>query len=70
MSEIQDRVEDYLAMGVGAVWVIDPMRRRAFSAEQDGSLRTEADRLVVGGTEIAIAVGEIFAELDDLQQNG
>jgi Uma2 family endonuclease len=29
MSEIQERVEDYLAMGVPAVWVIDPHRHLA-----------------------------------------
>jgi len=35
MSEIQERVEDYLAMGVRAVWVVDPRRRRGLSSRQD-----------------------------------
>jgi Uma2 family endonuclease len=29
IAEMQDRVDDYLAMGVSAVWVIDPKKRRA-----------------------------------------
>lgn len=70
MSEIQERVDDYQTMGVGAVWVIDPLRRRAFSAKPDGSLLAEAERLIVADTEIAIPVADIFAELDDLERNG
>ena len=30
----------------------------------------EAERLVVEGTAIVIPVADIFAELDDLEQNG
>lgn len=70
MREIQDRVVDYLTMGVEAVWVIDPLRRRAFSATRDGSLQFEGERLEVSGTQIVIPVVEIFAELDDLDEIG
>ena len=70
MSEIQERVEDYQMMGVSTVWVVDPLRRRAFSSRADGSLMAETERLVVEGTEIVIRVSDIFAELDDLEQVG
>lgn len=70
MSEIQERVEDYLAMGVGTVWVIDPLRRRAFSAKKDGSLMAEIETLSVAGTDIVVPVAEIWSELDDLERNG
>ena len=49
MSRVQDRVEDYLAMGVPYVWVLDPATKRAWSVtpaegwreEKSGVLRTE-----------------------------
>lgn len=67
MSEIQERVEDYLAMGVPAVWVIDPRRRRAYIATEIGSLMLVPDVLTVPSTAIAIPVREVFAELDELE---
>ncbi len=49
MSEMQERVDDYLAFGVRYVWVVDPRRRRATAYDasgirevaEDGVLRTE-----------------------------
>jgi Uma2 family endonuclease len=67
MSEIQERVEDYLAMGVQAVWVIDPRRRRAYEALRSGALQPALTELAVADTAIRIPVADIFAELDDLE---
>ena len=39
-------------------------------AAANGSLLLEMGTLVVEGTEIALAVQAIFAELDDLERNG
>lgn len=70
MSDMHERVDDYLAMGVGAVWVIDPRRRKAYFSTSEGALVPEGEALIVNGTEISVAVEAIFAELDDLEQNG
>ena len=70
MSEIQERVDDYLLMGVATVWVIDPRRRKAFLSTIEGSVQMVRDVLRVDGTEITVPVAEIFAELDDLEENG
>jgi Uma2 family endonuclease len=67
MSEIQERVEDYLSMGVPAVWVVDPRRRRAYEAIPSGALQPAPTELAVAGTEIRIPVLDIFAELDELE---
>ena len=64
MSEMQERVDDYLHMGVGTVWVIDPMRRKAFIADAEGQFRSGADTLHISGTAVELGVTEIFAELD------
>lgn len=39
MSRIEIRINDYLAMGVGAVWVLDPETRQAFVANAAQGLR-------------------------------
>lgn len=70
MSEIQERVEDYHAMGVAAVWVIDPRRRRAYLSQSNNSLsssRQVTGSLTVPGTPIAVPIEDIFAELDELE---
>jgi Uma2 family endonuclease len=67
MSEIQERVEDYLTMGVSAVWVVDPRRRRAYAVLPGGGLEPAPTELTVAGTEILIPVPDIFAELDEME---
>ena len=67
MSEIQERVEDYLAMGVPAVWVIDPRRRRAYEVLPGGTLQPALIELAVAETAIRVPVADIFAELDEMQ---
>jgi Uma2 family endonuclease len=70
MSEIQERVEDYLAMGVQAVWVVDPRRRRAYEAIPSGALQPVPTELTIAGAEIRIPVSDIFAELDGMDAQG
>jgi Uma2 family endonuclease len=67
MSDIQERVEDYLAMGVPAVWVVDPRRRRAYEAFPSGALQPAPTELTIPGTEIRVPIPDIFAELDELE---
>jgi Uma2 family endonuclease len=66
MSDIQERVEDYLAMGVPTVWVVDPSRRRAYTAIPSGILQPAPTELTVSETEIRVPIADIFAELDEL----
>jgi Uma2 family endonuclease len=46
-SELQGKVEEYLAAGVASVWVIDPVSRTAFVHRRDGTVSRlrEADEL-------------------------
>ena len=67
MSDIQERVEDYLAMGIPAVWVVDPRRRRAYATIPSGALEPAPTELAVSGTEIRVSVADIFAELDEVE---
>jgi Uma2 family endonuclease len=63
MTETQERIDDYLGMGVRAVWVIDPWRKKAFQAAADGSLLVEPGMLRVEGSPIELPVAEVFEEL-------
>ncbi len=63
MTDMQERVDDYLRMGVGTVWLIDPRRRKAFVADARGVMQPAGDELVVSGTSIVVSVAALFAEL-------
>lgn len=65
MSEMVEKIEEYLAMGVTAVWVVDPRRRTALFADVQGTRPT--DTLTVPGTDIRLAVRDAFVELDKLE---
>ena len=61
MTRVEERINDYLAMGVPYVWVLDPQTKRAFFATS-----TEGLREVTGGvlrTEdpaLEVPLAEIF----------
>ncbi len=65
MSDMYDKIDDYLQMGVHAIWVINPRRRRAFIVDRGALL--PVDVLSVPGTAIRIVVAEIFIGLDALK---
>ena len=60
MSRVYERIDDYVAMGVPHVWLIDPRTRRAFIATgteglreiKNGVLRTENPALEVPLSEL------------------
>ena len=66
MSEMQEKIDDYLAMGVQAVWVVNPRLRRVYIAQAGGGLMPVED-LTVPGTEIRVSSAEVFAELNALE---
>ena len=62
MSEMDERVNDYLNMGVACVWILDPRRRKAFV--RTGTTATEVTGTIrVPGTPIEIPLDDIFADL-------
>lgn len=67
LSEMQDRVDDYVRMGVEHVWVLDPSNRHAYIASGRGFIEPHEATLSVPGTAIAITLADVFAEFDELQ---
>lgn len=63
MSEMQDRISDYLTFGVRYVWLIDPLKRRAWIYTADGSREAKDGIVRTENPEIALPLAEIFADL-------
>ncbi len=60
-SDTQQRAQDYLTMGVPAIWIIDPQTRTARVCA--GRTWTQATRLDVAGTPIYVEVENLFLRL-------
>lgn len=54
---------DYLRMGVEHIWLLDPMRRVAYTFDAQG-LHEQEGELAIAGTDIRLDVEALFARLD------
>lgn len=61
-GRMEAKIDDYLAMGVAHVWVIDPRGRNAWTYTQQGKRET-AIILTTGKPHIRLPLNELFAEL-------
>ena len=59
-KSVTERLDDYLAMGVPNVWVIEPHTRRGYVYNADGFLETRDGVLRVANSEIAVPLASIF----------
>ena len=66
LSSMQDRFDDYFQMGVPHVWLLDPYRRRGYTATKTSLEEAASGELTVPGTPIRLALPEVFAELDGM----
>jgi Uma2 family endonuclease len=57
-------VADYFAMGVPNIWLIDPIRRVAYTFGANGLKLADPASMTVSGTPIRIDVAEAFVQLD------
>jgi len=60
-SDTQERAQDYRAMGVETVWIVDPKTRTGRMCR--GAEWIEASRLEVSGTPFYVNLPDIFSEL-------
>jgi Uma2 family endonuclease len=63
MSDMQERIDDYLKFGVSYVWVIDPRAHRAWVYTKDGSHEAKDGMLRTEDPEIELPLPEIFQAL-------
>jgi Uma2 family endonuclease len=62
MSRMQTRIDDFLAMGVENIWIIDPGQRTAWTADASGLHVPENQVLSVAGTPIRLSLSELLRE--------
>jgi len=65
LTEMQERIDDYAAMGVKDSWVIDPWKRVGYFASPRGFIQPEDGVLRIAETPIAVSLADIFAQLDE-----
>jgi Uma2 family endonuclease len=64
VSRHQQRLDDYRAMGVTNIWVIDPMRRKAFDCSH-GDWQT-VDKLLISNPPVEVPLDSPWKKLDEL----
>jgi Uma2 family endonuclease len=60
MADIMERVEEYLAMGVPNVWVIEPLRRRGYHFTAEGMHEAKGGVHRTTDPDLAVPLGSIF----------
>ena len=66
LARTRKRAEDFLKMGVPAVWIFNPATRTAFVLDGSGMTEQRTGTLCVGGTPVCIDIQAIFSALDIL----
>ena len=64
LSGLQEKIDEYLEFEIEHIWIFDPIRRLAWTADRSGLHLVNEDVLAVPGTLIRVVVGEVFATLD------
>jgi Uma2 family endonuclease len=64
VSRYQQRLDDYRAMGVANIWVIDPMRRKAYDCSQIDWQAVE--KFAIANSRVEIPLDPLWKKLDAL----
>ncbi len=64
LRSMQERVDDYQSFGVPNIWILDPLKRRAYVCAGRGFEEPAEGILEVACSPIRISLDELFAELD------
>jgi Uma2 family endonuclease len=64
VSQMQERIDDYLRFGLRYVWVIDPRTRRTRAYTSEGAVEAKDGILRTGNPSIELPLPEIFQALE------
>lgn len=64
LRSMQDRIDDYRAFGVPNIWVLDPVKRRAYICTHGDFREPEGEVLEVPSSSVRISLRELFSDLD------
>ncbi|MEX2264429.1 MAG: Uma2 family endonuclease [Bryobacteraceae bacterium] len=60
MSEMQERIDDYLSFGVPSVWLLDPGKRRGWICTPGEMLEATGGTLRAAGSDIVVPMAGLF----------
>ena len=64
-GRMEDKINEYLSMGIENVWVVDPKTQVGFSCTSGGPQGwAKAEVLTVKNSPITLGLRELFADLD------
>jgi Uma2 family endonuclease len=58
--KLQDRLDDYLAMGVLNIWVLEPASRRGWSIKREGHFEALDGILRTSDGRVVLPIGDLF----------
>jgi Uma2 family endonuclease len=58
--KLQDRPDDYLAMGVPNIWVLEPASRRGWSIKREGHFEALDGILSTGDGRVVLGIADLF----------
>jgi Uma2 family endonuclease len=64
LGSLQERVNDYVDMGVPHIWIVDPWSRTAYYASRRGFELSQNNILRIEGSPIEVHLDKVFAKLD------
>jgi len=64
MSRLDERVDDFLAIGVKYIWLVAPRRKKAWIYTSEGR-REATNFLTTSSPDLALPLEEIFTALDE-----
>jgi Uma2 family endonuclease len=64
-SQLRERLDEYLQMGVEHVWCFEPEAREVRRYTAEGFVKVTEPEMTIAGTAICIRVAEVFAILDE-----
>jgi Uma2 family endonuclease len=64
LGKVREWLQDFVAMGVHDIWVIDPEARRAYVCVAGEFSESDEDTLRIAGTEIHVRLADLWAELE------
>jgi len=64
LRSLEDKGDDYIELGVGNIWILDPVKRRAYVCTKGSFKEPEEGILAAPGSPIQISLKDLFADLD------
>jgi Uma2 family endonuclease len=67
MNDVLRKIGEYIRFGVGAIWIVDPVERKLFTADGSGlhEVNDRVGRFSCAGVGLEVDFDSIFAELDE-----